>query len=116
MSERTVTEKQAAFTHKTVEKYKSRNEELEARNKQLEHWFNDYLTPEMSMAAMLKRIEELEAKLKAEENRVAAWHERKWDKIVELEEELTYAIEIIEGSGVDYDEIRTAYLDAEVIE
>ena len=51
---------QAAFTHKTVEKYKSRNEELE--------------------------------------------------------EELTYAIEIIEDSGVDYEEIRTAYLLDEVIE
>jgi hypothetical protein len=31
-------------------------------------------------------------------------------KISELEEELTYAIEILEVRGVDYDEVRTAYL------
>jgi phage terminase Nu1 subunit (DNA packaging protein) len=31
-------------------------------------------------------------------------------EIDELEEQLTYAIESIEGSGVDYDEVRTAYL------
>jgi hypothetical protein len=30
--------------------------------------------------------------------------------IAELEEELTYAIEILEVRGVDYDEVRTAYL------
>jgi hypothetical protein len=31
-------------------------------------------------------------------------------KISELEAELTYAIEILEVRGVDYDEVRTAYL------
>jgi phage terminase Nu1 subunit (DNA packaging protein) len=37
-------------------------------------------------------------------------------EIDELEEQLTYAIESIEGSGVDYDEVRTAYLLEGVIE
>ena len=37
-------------------------------------------------------------------------------RIEELEEELTYAIEILEVRGVDYDEVRTAYLLEGVIE
>jgi hypothetical protein len=53
-----------------------------------------HYTDEMERRANL--IVYLEAKLKAEENR--------------LEEELTYAIEILEVRGVDYDEVRTAYL------
>ena len=38
------------------------------------------------------------------------------ERVAELEEELMYAIELLEDSGVDYEEIRTAYLIDEVIE
>jgi len=34
--------------------------EAQQRIAELEHWFHDYQTPEMSMAAMMERIAELE--------------------------------------------------------
>jgi hypothetical protein len=38
-------------------------EKANAKFAALEHWFNSYATPEMSMAAMMEKITELEAKL-----------------------------------------------------
>lgn len=62
-----------AFTAWTISRAVEELTQLRARVVELEHWFHDYRTPELSMAEMFKQLKAAEAKLAEAHSDYARW-------------------------------------------